>query len=168
MGRGRERVFKGKSTFVKIQGDILWAGRHKLFKFWCFFTFIQLLAGEEFRTLPPMGQSQYSDPHASKYNIILWLSLILLVFEWPLPKGRRFWRFVVLWRRNKQCWEVAAWVEGQQVSVSCRKQGKISGWTKVAAEGRIVNMLTDIGQESEPKAGTWIDSGAAGRRPSSE
>lgn len=63
---------------------------------------------------------------------------------------------------------MAVWVEGQQVSVSCKKQGKISGWTKVAAEGRIQNMLTDIGQESEPKARTWIDSGEAGRRPGNE
>lgn len=63
---------------------------------------------------------------------------------------------------------MAAWVEGQQVSVSCKKQGKISGCRKAAAEGRIQNMLTDIGQESEPKARTRIDSGEAGRRPGNE
>lgn len=30
MGRRRERIYKGKSTFVEIQGDISWAGWHKL------------------------------------------------------------------------------------------------------------------------------------------
>lgn len=63
---------------------------------------------------------------------------------------------------------MAVWAEGQQVSVSCKKQGTISGWTKVAAEGRIQNMLTDIGQESEPKARAWIGAGEAGGRPGNE
>lgn len=90
---GEKLILKGKSTFVKIQGDILWAGRHKLFvSFGVSFTFLQLLAGEEFRTAQPVGQSWYSDSRASKDDIILWLSLILFVFERPLSKGRGFWR----------------------------------------------------------------------------
>lgn len=69
---GEKLIFKGKSTFVKIQGDILWAGRHKLFvSFGVSFTFLQLLAGEEFRTAQPVGQTWYSDSRASKDDIIL-------------------------------------------------------------------------------------------------
>jgi len=48
--RERERIFKDKPTFVEIQSDVLWAGRHKLFvSFGVSFTLFWLLTGEEFR-----------------------------------------------------------------------------------------------------------------------
>lgn len=56
MGRKRERILKGKSTFVKIQGDILWAGRHKLFvSFGASFAFLRLLAREGIRDCAARG-----------------------------------------------------------------------------------------------------------------